>query len=120
MFFQLYFPRSRSFVCQLLVLFSDYLPKKPSFSVPRFWCTYVYSYTNRSSKWTHKLPKKQSYFAERCFFKFIPRDKGHFYTSCLFYILTVHRKSVIFRYLGCGICMDIPILTGIQNGRITS
>ena len=45
-------------------------------------------------------------------------DEGHLYSNCLFYILTIYHKCLRFQFLGSLICMQIPFLTEIQNGRI--
>ena len=31
------------------------------------------------------------------------RDEGHLYVNCLFYILIIYRKCLLFQLLGCGI-----------------
>ena len=83
------------------------------------WYNYAHSHINKSSKWKNKSREKQSYFAEKCFFNCIFRDQGHLYVNCLFYFLTIYQKSLLFQFLGSGVRMYIPILTGVQNGRIS-
>ena len=46
------------------------------------------------------------------------RDEGHLYAKFLFDILTIYPKCHLFQFFSCGIRMDIPILTGFQNGHI--
>ena len=45
-------------------------------------------------------------------------DEGHSYAKCLFFVLTLYHKCVLFQFLGYSICTHIPILTGVQKGRI--
>ena len=45
-------------------------------------------------------------------------DEGHLYSNCLFYILTIYHKCLLFQFLGSLICMQIPFLTEVQNGRL--
>ena len=45
------------------------------------------------------------------------REKGHLYANCLFYILIIYCKYILFRFLSGGIRMQIPILTEVQQGR---
>ena len=52
------------------------------------------------------------------FLKLFFRDEGHLYANCLFYILTINPKCHPFQFFNRGIRMYIPILRGIQNGRI--
>ena len=52
------------------------------------------------------------------FLKLIFRDEGHLYARFSFYIQTIYCKCLLFQFLGCGIHIHIPILTGVQNGRI--
>ena len=59
-----------------------------------------YSNPNRGSKWTHKSPKRQCFFAKKMFFlKLLFRDKGHLYTNYLFYILTFTAIAFFFSFL---------------------
>ena len=44
---------------------------------------------------------------------------GYSYANCLIFILTIYTKYLLFQCLGCGIRMAIPILTGVQNGRVS-
>ena len=46
-------------------------------------------------------------------------DEGHLYSNCLFYILTIYRKCLLFQFLDCAVCMQIPILREVQKERIT-
>ena len=46
-------------------------------------------------------------------------DEGHLHGNSLFYIPSIYRKYIIFEFLGCGICMHIPILAGVQNGHLS-
>ena len=54
------------------------------------------------------------------FLKFIFWDEGHLHPNCLFCILTIYRKCLLFHFLGCGIKMHIPIVTQAQKGRMSS
>ena len=45
------------------------------------------------------------------------QDKGHLYGNCLFYILSIYYKCLLFQFLRCCIRMHIPILKGVQNGN---
>ena len=51
--------------------------------------------------------------------KLLFRDEGHLYVNCLFYIPTIYPKCHRFHYFSRGIRMPVPILTGVQNGRIS-
>ena len=46
--------------------------------------------------------------------------EGQLYANRLFYILFIYHKCLLFQFLSRDIRMHIPILTGIQNGRIRS
>ena len=48
------------------------------------------------------------------------QDGGQLYAHCLFYILIIWRKFLPFYFLNRGIGIYIPILTGIQNGYLTT
>ena len=47
-------------------------------------------------------------------------DAGHFSADCFFFILAIYHKCFLFQFLGCGIRMQIPILTGVHKGCISS
>ena len=48
------------------------------------------------------------------------QDEGNFYANCLFYILSFYVTCFFLKFLGCGIRMQIPIVKGVQNGRINT
>ena len=61
---------------------------------------------------------KDSVFLLKMFFlKLLFRNEGHMYANCLFYILPFFFKHFLSQFLSRGIYMNIPILTGVQNGR---
>ena len=79
--------------------------------VVAYVCTFL---ACRGSKWTHKSTKNQSFFTkENVFF-------WSLFSNCLFCILNIYHKCLFLQFLGCGISMHIPILTGVQNGQISS
>ena len=47
------------------------------------------------------------------------QHEGYLYSNCLFYILTIYRKCLLFQFLSCSIRMDISIPEEVQNGCIT-
>ena len=47
------------------------------------------------------------------------QDEGHSYANCFFYIRTTYYKCLLFEFWTRGICMHIPILTGVQKGPIS-
>ena len=47
------------------------------------------------------------------------RDKGHLYANCLFSVPNSYPKCHFFHFFNRGIHMYIPILAGVENGRIT-
>ena len=51
--------------------------------------------------------------------KLILEDEGHLYGNFLFHILSIYCKFPLFQFLSRGIDMHIPILTGVQNERIS-
>ena len=51
------------------------------------------------------------------FLKLYFRDEVHLHVSYSFHSLTVYAKCLLFQFFSRGICMHIPILTGVQNGR---
>ena len=64
--------------------------------------------------------KESVFFAKKKFvLKLLLDDEGHFYVDCLFYVLTIYPKCHTFQFFSCGIRLYIPILTGVQNGRIS-
>ena len=50
------------------------------------------------------------------FLKLFFPDERHLYANCLFYILTIYAKCLLFQFVSGGILMHIAILTGVQNG----
>ena len=68
----------------------------------------------------HISRRKDSVFLLKMFFlKLVFHDVGHLYAKCLFYIPTIYAKSLIYQFLSRGIRMHIPILTGVQNERLS-
>ena len=53
------------------------------------------------------------------FLKLFIRHGGHLYVSGLSYIPTVYLKCVLFQFFSFGMRMQVPILTGVQNGCIS-
>ena len=51
------------------------------------------------------------------FFKRLSHDEGHLHANCLFYILTIYLKCLLFKFFTDDIRIHIPILTGVQNGH---
>ena len=51
--------------------------------------------------------------------KFIFQYESHLYEICLFYILSICCKFLLFQFLSCAIRMHILILTGVQNERLS-
>ena len=49
-------------------------------------------------------------------FKPFYAEEGHLYANCLFYILTIYAKCLLFQFLSGGTLMHIAIFTGVQNG----
>ena len=63
--------------------------------------------------------RKSHIFRKKMFFlKLTFQDEGHLYTYCLLYILIIYCNLLLFQISGYGIRMHIPILIGVQNGRI--
>ena len=48
------------------------------------------------------------------------QHESYFYDNCLFYILTIYLKCLFCQFLGCGVIMQIPILTYVQIWHISS
>ena len=46
-------------------------------------------------------------------------NEGHLYAKCLLDILIIYLKFHLLHFFDRGIRMQIPILTGVQNGRIS-
>ena len=46
------------------------------------------------------------------------QDEVHLFANCLFYFISFCFKCFLFQFLSRSICMHIPILTVVQNGRI--
>ena len=89
------------------------------FPVVKSWHTYEYYNSNRCSKWTHNSPKKWLYFAKKNFFlRLYFRDERKLYTKPLFDVLTIYPKCYLFCFFSRDICMQTPILTGVQNRRM--
>ena len=62
--------------------------------------------------------KDSVFFAKQCFiWKLLFCDEGHLYANCLFYILNIYPKCLLFEFLSADIRIHIPILTGVENGR---
>ena len=51
--------------------------------------------------------------------KLLFQDEGRFYGNFLFYILSIYCKCLLFQFLSRGRRMHIPILTRVQNKRIS-
>ena len=52
------------------------------------------------------------------FFKLYFQDEGDLYANSLFNVLTLYHKCYLFQFLSCDIRMHVPMLTGVQNGRM--
>ena len=62
------------------------------------------------------VAEKPVIFSWKIFFwRFFFRDEGHLYAD---YLYSIYHKCFPFKFLGCGICMHILILIGVQSGRI--
>ena len=48
------------------------------------------------------------------------QNEGSLYANCFLYTLTIYLKCLLFWFLGRGIPICIPIVTPVQNGRISS
>ena len=98
--------------CKLLVLHSDYLLYMHSFSVLTLWHTYADSHPDNGSKRSH-------YGLENCHILLKNVLLKMNFQHCLFYILTFYHKLLLFQFLGRRICLQIPILTGVQKGHVS-
>ena len=66
-----------------------------------------------------QVSEKAVIFFKKIFFlRIYFLDKGHLYAKFLFDILTIDPKCHLFQFFSREIRMYIPILTGVQNGRI--
>ena len=60
------------------------------------------------------------FFAKKMFLlKLLFHKEGHLNANCLLYIPTIYPKRHLFQFFSRGIRMHIPILTGVQNRRIS-
>ena len=69
-----------------------------------------------------KIDRSWSYFAKKCTFEVLKlnfQDEGHLHANSLFFVLPIYHICLLFWFLGCGIRMNIPILTGVQKGHIS-
>ena len=98
--------------CKLLVLHSEYLLYMHSFSVLTLWHTYADSHPDNGSKRSH-------YGLENCHILLKNVLLKMNFQHCLFYILTFYHKLLLFQFLGHRICLQIPILTGVQKGHVS-
>ena len=48
------------------------------------------------------------------------QGEGHLYANYFFYILAICRKCLRIQISRCGTRMHIPIITGVENGQISS
>ena len=118
------------------------------FSALRLWHTYAHLHPNKGSKKMYLQLKHGhillinvllkinfeyeciptscfsfSLFSLGAFFSILKcwhRHDGHFYAYCLLYIFTICNKCLLFQFLGCGMGMQILILTRVQKKRINS
>ena len=58
-------------------------------------------------------------FLKSVLYKVNFQDERYLCASCFFYILNIYHKCLLFQFLGCGIRMQIPILTGVRKGHIS-
>ena len=85
----------------------------PSISVLKLLHTYAHSRPNNGSKRTHYRLIKGPILLNNVVLKLNFQREGHLYANCLIYTLTIYHKCLLFQFLGCGIHMRIPILTGV-------
>ena len=104
-FLEASFPWWRSLLCQLLVLYSIY---------SRWICSIFLG-----PKWAHKLPKTQSYFAIQMYLLSLISKTIFTCMPLAYFIFFFCFKCFLFKLLLRGIRMHIPILTGVQIGRIS-
>ena len=71
--------------------------------------------TERVRRWENS----QILITKFYFWSFFSKMKGHLHGNFLFYILFIYHKCLLFQFISRGIGMHIPILTGVQNERIS-
>ena len=79
--------------------------------------TYTHSHSKKGSKRTYLRLKKGHILLIIVLLKFNFEHKGHLYASFLLCIFSFCLKCLLFQFLSRGICMHIPILTGVQIGH---
>ena len=95
-------------------------PLNAIFSVHSLDHVYTHYHPNWGSKCTHQQLKNVHILLKNLLLRPIFQDDGHFYANCLFYILSFCLNCLIFQFLNRDIGTQIAILTGIENGRISS
>ena len=90
------------------------------FSVHSLDHVYTHYHPNWGSKCTHQQLKNGHILLKNLLLTPIFQDDGHLYANCLFYVLSFCLKCLIFQFLNRDIGTQIAILTGIENGRISS
>ena len=100
--------------------FKDILENLSSFPVFNYNNTYGEYHPNRGFTMDTSLVKIMVIFCSKMFFEAFFQDEDHLYANCLFYNLTIYRQYFFFQFLSLGIRMHIPILTEVQNRRITT
>ena len=53
------------------------------------------------------------------FLKLAFSDQGYLYAHCLFYVVAIDPKCLLYQFFSRGKRTHIPILTGVQNGHIS-
>ena len=76
---------------------------------------YAHSHPERGSKWMYQ----DTFYWKLFFLKLNFQRECGLCANCLFYILTIS-LCLLFQFLSCGIHVHITILTGVQDGCITS
>ena len=79
---------------------------------------YALSHPHSGSKRSHYRLQDGHILRKNVPLKLDFQKEGQLYANWLFYIFTIYYKCPLFQFFSHGICMHLPILTGIQKRRI--
>ena len=88
--------------------------------MPNEFFLFSFFFPNTGLIWMHKSLKNGPILIKNVLLKLCFRDEGYLYVNFLIFIVTIYCKCILFQFFSRGIRKNIPNLTGLQNGRISS
>lgn len=95
-----------------------YLLKIPFFSVLELWHTWHIHILTGVQKGPISFWENDHILLKKVLLKRNVKVEDHLNAYCFVFSLTIYHKSLLFQFLGCGIRIQIPILTEVEKARI--